>query len=79
MSKMILESVSHLTGEIPKSMSLIVPPPIEVTKPITITPKISSRLRIPASVPDATKAIIPPIFINESTSKRLLLFSAKIA
>jgi hypothetical protein len=46
-----------------------VPPPNEVTKAITATPKISRFFRIPAKAPDAAKAMVPPIVIKENISK----------
>ena len=53
--------MSQDTGKSPIKISLIVPPPIAVTKEIISTPKGSSFLSIAANAPETAKAKVPRI------------------
>jgi hypothetical protein len=50
---------SQLTGKFPTRISLIVPPPIAVTKEIIRIPKGSSFRSIAENTPDTAKANVP--------------------
>jgi len=77
----VVLSRSQATGVLPINMSRKVPPPMDVTKAIISTPKISSRLRMAEDVPLTAKENVPRISMiwKKSKVKRIVaVFAAKV-
>ena len=65
------------TGVFPIKISLMVPPPIEVTNAIIKMPNRSNFLLIAVNDPDITKATVPRI--SKVVKTVMLLFASKIS